>query len=368
MPDTAFDPFAPDEGGDVQIAQAPPPRVSSSFDPFAGQPSGPPQGQAVQTAPPPALTPGVQQQPKQVWGDEDDKREINAADANEKNTFFNPNNVLSHRNFQPLVPQSEQNIKQRLENHPLYRQWATMQEALPKASKDEQRRYKPVADRLYQMINKDLNAEDHKTREQAQIELKQIDAHYEDPTKRDQTASTIATHVDAKAKELEALRNHRDPTVSKQAAWDYTVSPLNTMSGKASPDGKPNYVALRDAVTSVAMLNRISNEKAIDLTLAIGSPVGYDDKTGEWAPGANGRKGAGATFYKPLGTDMNGNAVVQIGNDRFRVPIQTMQQLREARDKGYLAARKLKAEAEAAKEPGMVGRTLEWGAKKLGIQ
>lgn len=398
MADTAFDPYAPpgsvadqwNAPPDQQVAQAPvlkdrqqPAPPAPAFDPLttnipAGQLwSQQPNAPALRTEPPPTTgvappVTGAQvaQPPKQVWGDEDDKRESKLADDDETKFFTDPNSVLSHRTWRPLVANDKNSAKQRIENHPMGKDFLALGQLIEsgKMNKEEVRRYTAAQARMGKLINKDLSNEDNQVRAQNQTELRQIDAHYEDATKRDQTAATIGGHVDTKAKEIEAMANHRDPETARKAKWDYQVSPLSTMSKKATPDGKANYVALRDAVTSVAMLNKISNEKALDLTLAIGSPVGYDDKTGEWVRGANGKRGAGATFYQPLGTDLNGNAVIRIHNTTIRVPMETMQQLKTARQLGYNAAKKFRLDEEEAKKPGLVGRTLERGAKALGLQ
>jgi hypothetical protein len=135
---------------------------------------------------------------------------------------------------------------------------------------------------------------------------------------------------------------------------------------RAKPDGTFDYTPLRDAVTSIAMLNGISIEQATNYTLGIGSPIGHDDKTGAPLPGYNGRKGAGGASYKVIGRDVRDRPVIELeGGIRLRVPAETLDQLVKAREKGYLAAKQWEADRKKQGEPGLVGQTFNWIRDKV---
>jgi len=206
-------------------------------------------------------------------------------------------------------------------------------------------------------MNADLKAENLETRKRHEEELKKADAKWEDPAEREKNAGVVGNHIDTVARETEAWAKHKDPVIRKQNDYDFKVGPLTTMR-RAKPDGTYDYQPLRDATNTIIMLNGgLSNEKALQNALRLGSPVGFDDKTGQPLYGYNGRRGAGAANYKVLGRDMRNNVVVEMNDGtKLRMPPSLLDEFVNARERGYANAREWEKKNKAAQEPGLIGR------------
>lgn len=351
-PNTAFDPYT------TPIPQS---QVWSQ------EPTAPPLTPAPTPAPvpvrssPQALTPGVPSQGDQTpgvtqWGDADDENEAKSAFEEEYKSYRDPRNVLSPRNnYRPVTGETK------LEDHPDYENYRRLVgEIWPQLSKQEQAARRPALRAMEQKINADLKAQQAKLRQQQRQETMTTDAKgFDDPKRRDETSAIMGTHVEQKARDVEAYSKLRDPKVAAQYDFALKTSPLTTMTRKA-PDGKISYEPLRNATTAIALLNGIPNEKAVDYAIAIGSPVGFDDKTGEPLPGFNGKKGRGAASYKVIGADVRDNVVIQMPDGtKLRIPEQLLNEFRTARDLGYKASKQWQADRKKAAEPGLIGRTLQ---------
>ncbi len=376
MADLAFTPGLPTE--DVQLAQVPPPVQAPVPVPVPTPAPAPPvpmqapvplgrsetsrwgleperPGALSPTVPPTMAGPTAPAKP--TWADADDEREAREAVQNERNVFDARDRVLSHlNNWEPIA------TEMRTDDLDRYNELVT--NVWPKLTKQEQAARRPALRALEGKIKDQQRAIAQRLKDQAV----QADAKYENPEQRERTASVLAGHVEAVAKETEQLAATRNPETRRVNDFAMKTSPLATMSRKSADGKRTTYEPLRDAATAIALLNGISNEQAVLYALAIGSPVGFDDKTGDPLPGLNGRKGAGATNYRPAGTDIRKNRVIELpGEKKLRVPVDVMKQFEAARLKGWKAAKQWKAEQEEAAKPGWVGRQLEGIIPKKGF-
>jgi hypothetical protein len=186
------------------------------------------------------------------------------------------------------------------------------------------------------------------------------DAHYEDPEKRDRTANAVQGHIEAEHKNIEAWSKHNDPKIKLKYDYSLKTSPLTTMVN-IGPDGKTrDYRAIRDATTSIVMLNKLSNDQATQALLKIGSPVGFDDKTQLPLTGYNGQRGAGGQNYKVIGQEIRGNVAIELsGGQKLRIPVQVLNDLETARMKGYELEKIWKKQQQENAKPSWLGRTLQ---------
>jgi hypothetical protein len=302
---------------------------------------------ALQTTPPPGLTPEVKPQPEF-----DDESEYQASLKQEADLY--KKNLLDADGRQPLLGGLSP------EQHP---EWSKLQEAKQLFSQltnpKEMKAFEPRIRALERKVQVDMQAQERRVRQQHTEELRRLDAPREDVKKRDETAGIMGQHIDSFAAEIANNKASRDPATARKADFDIATSPLTTMA-KKKPDDTMDYTPLRNAVTSIATYNRnLPNEMAVKYALAIGSPVGTDEK-GQPVPGQNGIKGKGATSYKVLGQDARGNYLLEFPDQKvLRVPSDTYYALGQARTAGYAQMKKWEqAQAEAAK-PGLIERTMK---------
>ena len=298
-------------------------------------------------------TPAPGQSQQSLWGDPD-KLELDEARREAARAYNDPNNVLSHsNNYIPIRQVTKP------EEHPLYeRHRKLVEEVWPTLTPQQRQQYGPARRQMEDRMNADLKAQNLEVRKRHEEELKKTDAKWEDANEREKNAAVIGGHVDTKAAETEAWSKHKDPVIRLQHDFDLKVGPLTTMR-RLKPDGTFDLVPLRDATNTIVMLNGgLSNEQALQHALRLGSPVGFDDKTGAPLPGYNGRKGLGAANYKVIGRDVRNNVVVEMNDGtKLRMPPQVLDTFVDARKRGYEEAKKWEKDRKAAGEPGLVCRT-----------
>jgi hypothetical protein len=368
-PNVALDPNAVpmrdlwglDREGNQAAPPTQPPVVTPQAPAPPQQPAGPPApppatGGALQTnVPPPSKPPSEASK----WGldkfdDADDANERALAQRDASDAYRNKDGVLSHlNNFNPISQETK------LEQHPLYERYNELvTKVWPTLTKQEQAARQPARRAMEMRINSDLKQQNAEVRKRHEELLRVGDEKFDNFDQREKSAATVGGYVDNKLKETEAWTKHGDPKIRNKYDYDLKTSPLSTMR-RARPDGTFDNTPLRDAATAIATLNHVSVDQAVDYVLGIGSPVGYDDKTGLPYTGYNGRRGSGGASYKVIGRDVRDRVVIETSDHRrLRLPPEVLDQLVEAREKGYAASRKYQADRKAAEQPGLVGRTI----------
>lgn len=347
-------------GGDQQVAQAPaqPPVVKQPQQPQ--QPTAPPAGPtspttAIRTDVDPLWNAPAQQTETKPWGDADDLGEWKAAQQDAIRNYRDPEKVLSHtHNYDAISKETNPT------DNPEYQQYQELVTKIwPTLSKQEQAARAPARRAMEMKINADLKAHNAEVRKRHEEALRASDMKWEDPTQREKNASLIGTDLDTKVRETEAWSKHNDPAIRNRNDFAYKTSPMSTMR-RARPDGTYDYTPLRDAATTIAMLNGgVSKEQAINYALAIGSPVGFDDKTHQPLFGYNGRRGLGGASYQVIGADVRGNPVIELeGGTKLRLPQKLLEDFADARRKGYGAAKQWETDRREQEKPGLIGRTI----------
>ena len=366
----------------VQVAEAqpaapapaqPPAALPGYYDLRTSQGDAAPDAQpptAVQTTAPPA--PGQQQpqqpaqQPAYVIDDKIDEDDYQQSQLNEATLY--DKNVLSHKTgrAQPLDVTPQQ--------HPEWDNFQSIMEDWKKMTPKEQAARRMPVQQMYNRIQSDTKRAQADLREKRRAEAHGLDAPRLTREASEKTSSLMDGYLTQEQQAVIAGTTQGPPEKRRQNDFNLKTSPLTTMS-ITGPDGKKSSEPLRNAVTSVAQLNDgVYNEQIVRYVLAIGSPVGFDDKSGVPLPGRNdvGGKvihGKGATNYKFLGRDAADNVMVEMDDgQQLRIPPQTYRNLQRARERGYEEAKKWRTADKAAREEkGLGTRILETIIPKKGF-
>ena len=363
--DLALNPDAPEYG--PEVAQLPEPSPFQKFAPAPPLPGATPEptptpvvppaagGQgdqtAVQTGTPPPQQPTALTPEQQAAADAAELEEQKAADLEEEQQA----KVLrSHHGNYDVIPDTADPTQ-----HPDYAKWQRAAQLLAQASKAERAQYKPLVDGLKAKVIGDTKAQNDKVKQSLKVEAIQADAKNEALPARDRTYEMVGTIVDKVGGDFTTKAQDRDPATAKSADFTVKTSPLTTMS-LAHKDGTVTYEPLRNAATSIAVLNGgIPADRAVQAVLKMASPYGFDEKTGKPLVGINEKSGPGARAYQVIGRDVRDNYIVALDNGRthLRVDPDTMAQIRSAQQMGWKAAKQWHADqVKAANSPDLLTR------------
>lgn len=198
-------------------------------------------------------------------------------------------------------------------------------------------------DGIRKKMETDSRASTKTINEQRKIEMRRNDEQRLQPDARMKFLEHVTPYIENLVSETEQELQTGDPATKRAAEYRKTVSPLTTMARK-KPDGTMDYSLLRDTTATLMAINpHLRNPEMVGrAVMAMGTPPGFDDRTGKAIVGANGLRGKGATAYEVLGRDeINPKYVVVRTKDGVTLAVDpyTMKTIEDARILGYNAIR-----------------------------